>query len=578
MLKRAVCRDARAKEFGRVADFRGAERRERMRACGGAVRQAASTAIRMTRAGRTGSQGNAVGGSRWPVIRVRSAGVPYSDDLETDGVFAGLFGRQRDAQRLLVLREFQFAAMAQQIHAADLAHLILAAESERRDHGFVLRPAHHEGVQRAALGGVADVGRGQVFAIALVERGVAGGRRRGASGDLPGTRAVDALAVHRHPFGDLFHRLEFVVIRLAAVGQRDVEHQVAVAADDIAEQVHHVLAGLVLLALLVVPAADAGIGLPRVGQDVAGHAALDIERAGALLAILLGLAGVEAVGHLVVVVGDQLVAPLAERNAAIGVEQVGLVLVDQVLHAEEVETLPGIGSLAAHGLRGDRLVLGERVVEIGVGGIGAVVGDAGERAGLIGAVRDGQPVVAVGEMLADGELQAVLAGRGGEEADDILLRAGGDRVPARLVFGVPQVEVVVVDAHRHEVFRAGLLVELDQVVGVEIAAVPGEGDVLEAELGGVAVVLDVVLVLRAVLHVHVARVPIAELGGGLRSPMGPHAELVVAEPLGNAVLLERFGAVVRAFGDFGDRLLRLRTGAARGVRARRRQGRKGCVW
>ena len=64
-------------------------------------------------------------------------------------------------------------------------------------------------------------------------------------------------------------------------------------------------------------------------------------------------------------------------------------------------------------------------------------------------------------MFADGELEAVLAGRGSEEADDILLRAGGDGVPARLVFGVPEVEVVVVHAHRHEVSGAGLLVDLD---------------------------------------------------------------------------------------------------------------------
>ena len=204
------------------------------------------------------------------------------------------------------------------------------------------------------------------------------------------------------------------------------------------------------------------------------------------------------------------------------------------------------------------MILGERMVQIGVGRIGAIVGDAGERAGLIGAVADREPVVAVGEMLADGELQAVLAGRGGEQADDVLLRPGGHRVPARLVPGVPQVEVIVVHSHGHEVFGAGLLVELDQVLGVELAPVPGQGDVLEADLGGMPVDLDVILVLRAVLHVHVARVPVAEFGGGLRSPVGPHAELVVAEPLGNAVLLERFGAVERAFRDFRNCVLRLR--------------------
>src|SRR5664279_5789923 len=107
-------------------------------------------------------------------------------------------------------------------------------------------------------------------------------------------------------------------------------------------------------------------------------------------------------------------------------------------------------------------------------------------------------------MLADGELKAVLAGSGGKQADDVLLGAGGHGVPARLVLGVPQVEVIVVNTHGHEVPGAGLLIKLDQVFGVELAAVPGEGDVLDAEYGGVAVSLDVILVLRAVLYVHVA--------------------------------------------------------------------------
>src|ERR1035438_972093 len=59
-----------------------------------------------------------------------------------------------------------------------------------------------------------------------------------------------------------------LVVRLAAVGQRNVEHQVAVAADDVAHQVHDVFAGLVFLPLLVVPAADAGVGLAGIGQDI----------------------------------------------------------------------------------------------------------------------------------------------------------------------------------------------------------------------------------------------------------------------------------------------------------------------
>jgi hypothetical protein len=188
--------------------------------------------------------------------------------------------------------------------------------------------------------------------------------------------------------------------------------------------------------------------------------------------------------------------------------------------------------------------------------MGWSLGSAGHGPGLVGTVRNRQPVIAVGEVFAHGELQPVLERGLVPQTDHILLRSGGGRVPARLVFGVPQVEVVVVHAHAHEVFGAGLLVELHQVAGIELVALPQPADVLVAEFGGVAVGRNVVLVLRAVLYVDVAGVPVAELRGRLRPPVCPHAELGVAEPLGHAVILQRFGgSVERAPGDFGDGIL-----------------------
>ena len=76
------------------------------------------------------------------------------------------------------------------------------------------------------------------------------------------------------------------------------------------------------------------------------------------------------------VVRYQAVAVVAKRDPAIGVKEVGLVIIDEVLDAVEPLELPGVGDLAAHSLSGNRLVLGEWVVEIGVGGVGAVVGNA----------------------------------------------------------------------------------------------------------------------------------------------------------------------------------------------------------
>ena len=104
---------------------------------------------------------------------------------------------------------------------------------------------------------------------------------------------------------------------------------------------------------------------------------------------------------------------------------------------------------------------------------------------------------------------------------------------------VPEEEVVVVRAHAHEVLGPGLLVELHQAIGIPLLGLPQGDDVLVAELRGVAVMLEVVLVVLAALLVHAAGVPVAVHGHGLRTPVGPDAELGVAEPVRTLVLLER---------------------------------------
>ncbi len=95
-------------------------------------------------------------------------------------------------------------------------------------------------------------------------------------------------------------------------------------------------------------------------------------------------------GADVIELGDGGVAVFVEGDAAVGVEKIGLVLVDEVLDAMEVLQLPSVGGDAAHGLRGLGEVgglAGVVVVEIGEGGVGAVVGDTGERAGGVARVR-----------------------------------------------------------------------------------------------------------------------------------------------------------------------------------------------
>ena len=141
-------------------------------------------------------------------------------------------------------------------------------------------------------------------------------------------------------------------------------------------------------------------------------------------------------------------------------------------------------------------------------------------------------------MLGDAEAQAAGACGCGPETDDVFVRAGRDGVPAGLVPGVPEVVVVVVDAHGEEVFCAGLLVEIHEVLGVPTVGGEEMDEVLVADLGLRAEALEVVVVLLGAFDVHVAGVPVAVADGGLRTPVGPDAELGVGEPVGRGVGLE----------------------------------------
>ena len=93
--------------------------------------------------------------------------------------------------------------------------------------------------------------------------------------------------------------------------------------------------------------------------------------------------------------------------------------------------------------------------------------------------------------------------------------------------------------HAAKVLRAGLLVEIDQVLRIELGGLPGRDHVFESDLRGVSVSRHVILVLPAALHVHVSRVPVAVFGRRLRTPVGPEAELRVPVPLRHDIRLQR---------------------------------------
>ena len=101
-----------------------------------------------------------------------------------------------------------------------------------------------------------------------------------------------------------------------------------------------------------------------------------------------------------------------EGQVAVGVEQVGLILVDQVGHAVEIVLPPGIGNAVVVPVQ----LVNERraacvVIEVGVLRIGAVIRNAGQWPGLVGAVAHGKPLVTDPKVLADAEAQAVTCAR-----------------------------------------------------------------------------------------------------------------------------------------------------------------------
>src|SRR5581483_10117533 len=179
-----------------------------------------------------------------------------------------------------------------------------------------------------------------------------------------------------------------------------------------------------------------------------------------------------------------------------------------------------------------------------------VIADAGHGAFGVVAVAGLQPVPGVGGVVADGEAHAAFADEVAPGADDVLHRTELGGVPV-VVAGAEAVEIVVMAGERHEVLRAGFLVEVEEIFGAPGVGLPHGVDVFEADFGGVAVGLDVEVVHRVALDVHPAGVPVALLGDALGGPVRPHAELGVAEPVWDFVLRTE-GVPCGLKGAFGE--------------------------
>ena len=357
-----------------------------------------------------------------------------------------------------------------------------------------------------------------------------------------------------HPFRQVCQEPQLVVVWAAVALQGDVQEQVAVLANDVDQFLDHGVRGAVGRAAVVMPVADAGVGLPGIGLDGVGAAAFEIVHQVLVeLPRRMGVIDLGVVDHVqlalpprhvgVAVVRDNAHPGVAQRrHRVVEVQQVRPVLVDQVLRAVEPFLDVGLAGLGRAGCAVGTVQIG-RVVALppaafAVGlGQRAVIRNARERSGGIGPVGNFIPLPRAGAVHAHAEPQPVPACGFRPNADDVFLGADIDRVPG-LVPRIPAVEIAVVIGQRHEVLGPRPLVEPDQLLGIPLLGLPQVADVLVAELRGVAVVLDMVLVIAAALLVHVEGVPIALFGLALGTPVGPDAEFCVAEPLGALVLPE----------------------------------------
>src|ERR1700722_750714 len=77
------------------------------------------------------------------------------------------------------------------------------------------------------------------------------------------------------------------------------------------------------------------------------------------------------------------------------------------------------------------------------------------------------------------------------------------------------------------------------MVGIPFLGLEQRDQVFVADFGRVSISLEVVLVLRAALDIHIPRIPVAIFDAGLRPPMRPDTEFCIAEPFRDLVDVER---------------------------------------
>ena len=313
---------------------------------------------------------------------------------------------------------------------------------------------------------------------------------------------------------------------------------------------------------VVVPVAQTVAALPGTLDDGVGCAALHVPHEGLLLLLAENLAE-DHLFALVVELGSDLQTHVADgikrQHGGVEIKQIGLVatygvhraqleLADELLRGlRTVFPAPDAPRVVAPGAVAEVVLLTVEALRIEaapplVRAVGvllvavllrepSVVFHADFVALNVETARGFIPGPGVVGMEGDAEGQSVFLSRFRPSLQDVLLGADVDGVPL-LILRVPEVEVVVVVAQSEEILRPHLFfIELHQSVRVPVFGLPQGQDVLEAHLRRMAVVTAVEIRLTGALFIEPACHPVARTLHTLRPPVGPDAELDVAEPL-----------------------------------------------
>src|ERR1700758_1648438 len=158
-----------------------------------------------------------------------------------------------------------------------------------------------------------------------------------------------------------------------------------------------------------------------------------------------------------------------------------------------------------------------------------VIRYARRTAAFVGAMRGLEPPPVASLVHGNAKSHPLAPGCRGPFTHHVAMRPVVDRVP-RLMFRTPGIEPVVVIGQRDKQACSRTSIAFDQRFRFPVEERPLSAQVLVTELGGVAIVRILEVVIGRTLLIHIACIPVPEFGHTLWAPVRPDSELGVAIP------------------------------------------------